>query len=263
MLFYVQMKWNYQGRLTQDQLWAMEEQEGAHGMEGLCSGMVKGLYKVVSQHRIIAIVDADSLENLDRNSMGWLPMREYLEFEQVWALRDYPGFIADVQARFPLPGANQQVPSSAVAAGEITGTVSVAETRRVAEGWFGNLAAGNFDDALKLVDQDVIWENISPVPGVSDLAPWLGSYRGLPAVLDSFKVWAAHSRMLSMNLQELMVDGENAMGIVHEHAQCLANQNEYDLYVATQLKVRDGKIKKWKVYWDPSPLIHAYRNLQH
>jgi muconolactone D-isomerase len=101
MLFYVQMKWNYQGRISQDQLWDMEAIEGEHAMLGLNSGVVKALYKVVSQHRVIAIVDVDSLENLDRNSMGWLPMREYLEFEEVWALRDYAGFIEDVKAKFP------------------------------------------------------------------------------------------------------------------------------------------------------------------
>jgi muconolactone delta-isomerase len=105
MLFYVQMKWNYQGRISQDQLWDMEASEGDHGLQKIDSIVVKGLYKVVSQHRVIAIVDVDSVENLDRNSMGWLPMREYLEFEAVWALRDYPGFIADVKAKFPLPGA--------------------------------------------------------------------------------------------------------------------------------------------------------------
>ena len=69
------------------------------------SGRVKALYKVVSQHRVIAIVDVDSVEDLDRNSMGWLPMREYLEFEHVWALRDYEGFIKDVQANFLKPKA--------------------------------------------------------------------------------------------------------------------------------------------------------------
>ena len=107
MLFYVQMKWNYQGRISQEELWAMEEREGAHGLAGLASGVVKSLYKVVSQHRVIAIVDVDSLDDLDRNSMGWLPMREYLEFEHVWALRDYEGFIGDVRARFPQPKAAQ------------------------------------------------------------------------------------------------------------------------------------------------------------
>jgi ketosteroid isomerase-like protein/muconolactone delta-isomerase len=250
MLFYVQMKWNYQGRLTQDELWKLEAAEGEHGLQGIKSGLVKGLYKVVSQHRVIAIVDVDSLENLDRNSMGWLPMREYLEFEIVWALRDYAGFIEDVKAGFPFPPA----PSAAAA-------TSSDETRDVATGWFENLSKGNFEQALKLLDPDVVWENISPTPGYSDVAPWLGSYRGLEDVIKSFEVWAKYSRMLSMEIQQLLVEGEDAVGIVHEHAQCLANGNEYDLHVATNLKIFRGKIVRWKVYWDPSPLIRAYKNL--
>jgi muconolactone D-isomerase len=250
MLFYVQMKWNYQGRLNQEELWTLEQLEGEHGKAGIHSHVVVGLYKVVSQHRVIAIVDVDSLENLDRNSMGWLPMREYLEFEQVWPLRDYPGFIEDVKARFPQP------PPPAPE------RVSESDTMRVASAWFENLGKGNFEEALKLVDKDVVWENLAPTPGVTDLAPWLGSYSGLPDVLASFDVWARHSRMLTMNLEEpLIIDGATAMAIVHEHAQCLANCNEYDLHVATQLTIRDGKIKKWKVYWDPSPLVSAYRDL--
>jgi muconolactone D-isomerase len=251
MLFYVQMKWNYQGRVSQDQLWDLELKEGEHGLEGVRSGVVKGLYKVVSQHRVIAIVDVDSLENLDRNSMGWLPMREYLEFEQVWALRDYEGFIADVKDKFPLPSPGRPTTIAAL----------TATTRQVAEAWFSNMEQGKFQDALALVDPDVVWENIPPTPGVSDLAPWLGSYRGLPAVLKSFDVWAAHSRMLTFKLQQLVVDDNEAIGIVHERAQCLANQNEYDLYVATNITIEGGKIKRWKVYWDISPLIKAYRNI--
>lgn len=253
MLFYVQMKWNYQGRISQDKLWDLESVEGQHGIEGLRSGVVKALYKVVSQHRVIAIVDVDSLEDLDRNSMGWLPMREFLEFERVWALRDYEGFIADVNARFPLPGSTDTESRP--------GKAPSATPKQVAEAWFSNLEQGKFQEALALVHEDVIWENVPPTPGVSDLAPWLGSYRGLPAVLKSFDVWAAYSRMLSFKLLNLVVDGAQAIGIVHEHAQCLANKNEYDLYVATHLTIEAGKIKRWKVYWDVSPLIKAYRNI--
>lgn len=58
------------------------------------------------------------------------------------------------------------------------------------------------------------------------------------------------------------MEGERAVGIVHEHARCLANGNEYDLYVATCLTVRGGRIVKWQVYWDPSLLVAAYRNIQ-
>jgi len=236
------MKWNYQGRISQDELWALEEQEAIHGLEGIRSGFVQ-LYKVVSQHRIIAIVKADSLEDLDRNSMGWLPMREYLEFEEVWALRDYESFAYDVKKRFPYP------PND-----------TVLTVEEVAQNWFKFLQDGQFDDAISLLDENVSWENISPTEGISNVAPWLGSYKGVKDVLASFDVWAKHSEMLSFIPSNIVVNGDNAICVVHEHAKCLANQNEYDLYVSTHLKIQNGKIVSWKVYWDPSPLVAAYAN---
>lgn len=104
MLFYVQMKWNYQGRISQDDLWTIEAKEGDHAQsqQGQTKDPVKVvcIYKVASQHRVIAIVDVNSADDLDRNSMGVLPMKEYLEFEQVWALRDYDVFMEDVKKGF-------------------------------------------------------------------------------------------------------------------------------------------------------------------
>jgi len=99
MLFYVQMRWNFEGRLSLDELWDLETKETEHAQETIQSGMVKGLYKVAAQPRVIAIVDIESIEELDR-SVYRLPMREYLEFEVVWALRDYEGFAEDVKAHY-------------------------------------------------------------------------------------------------------------------------------------------------------------------
>nr|VFJ45853.1 MAG: Ketosteroid isomerase-related protein [Candidatus Kentron sp. FM]VFJ49126.1 MAG: Ketosteroid isomerase-related protein [Candidatus Kentron sp. FM]VFK08366.1 MAG: Ketosteroid isomerase-related protein [Candidatus Kentron sp. FM] len=249
MLFYVQMKWNYQGRLSQDELWALEEKEAEHGLEGIRSGFVQ-LFKVVSQHRIIAIVEADSLENLDRNSMGWLPMREYLEFEVVWALRDYKGFAEDVRNRFPR--LEQQPPKP---------TYSNRSTREVAEDWFESLRRKDFERAITLLDDNIIWENLPFTPGVTDVPPWLGTYNGLEEVQKSFEIMVQHTEVIAFTPYNLIVDGDQAVGMLHEHARCIANGNEYDLYVATHLKIRNGKIVNWRVYWDPSPLIVAYKNL--
>ena len=60
MLFYVQMRWNYQGRISQEEMWRLEAEETRHAQEGIDAGIVKGIYKVASQHRVIAIVDVDS-----------------------------------------------------------------------------------------------------------------------------------------------------------------------------------------------------------
>lgn len=83
----------------------------------------------------------------------------------------------------------------------------------------------------------------------------------MAAVLNSIDIWAKHARMLSFKLLRLVVDGPEAVGIVHEQAQCLANDNEYDVYVADNIRIEGGKITHYRVYWDISPLIKAFRNL--
>ena len=100
MLFYVQMRWNHEGRLTLDELWDIEAEEVKTAKQTIESGLVVGIWKVAAQKRVIAVVDVESIEELDRTALGRLPMREYLEFEEVWPLRDYMGFAEDVEARY-------------------------------------------------------------------------------------------------------------------------------------------------------------------
>jgi muconolactone D-isomerase len=108
MLFYCQMRWNHEGRISLDELLDIEEEETRHAEETLNSGFCVGLWKVAGQKRVIAIVDAESADDLDR-SVFRLPMREYLEFEVIWALRDYLSFAKDVETRYreevPVPAA--------------------------------------------------------------------------------------------------------------------------------------------------------------
>ncbi len=140
----------------------------------------------------------------------------------------------------------------------VQGTLS---PRQVAEAWFSSLEQGNLQNAQALLDENVVWENILSTPGVSDLAPWLGTYHGVPAAMKSIEVWAKHARLLSFKLLRLIVDGPEAVGIVHEHGQILANNNEYDVYVAENIRIEGGKITRYRVYWDVSPIIKALRSL--
>lgn len=55
---------------------------------------------MAAQKRVIAVIESPDAEELDRTALGKLPMREYLEFEEVWPLRDYLGFAEDVKKRY-------------------------------------------------------------------------------------------------------------------------------------------------------------------
>lgn len=99
MLFYCQMRWNHEGRISLDELWKVEEEETRHAQETIDSGFCVGIWKVAGQKRVITIVDAPSADDLDR-AVFQLPMREYLEFEVIWPLRDYLSFAKDVERRY-------------------------------------------------------------------------------------------------------------------------------------------------------------------
>jgi muconolactone delta-isomerase len=100
MLFYVQMRWNHEGRISLDELWDIEAEEAATAQATVDSGFCVGIWKVAAQKRVIAIIESPDAEELDRTALGRLPMREYLEFEVVWPLRDYLGFADDVMNHY-------------------------------------------------------------------------------------------------------------------------------------------------------------------
>jgi muconolactone D-isomerase len=92
VLFYLQMRWNIEGRATLDDVFTLQEGESSsvENLEGLVA-----MYKVAAQRRVIAIVDFPSADDLDRLFMSKLPLREYLELEAVWPLRPFEDFVAD------------------------------------------------------------------------------------------------------------------------------------------------------------------------
>lgn len=103
MVFYLQMRWNIEGRLKLDNVWDLElEESEAAGKDFKLLGM----YKVAGQRRVIAIVEIDTADDLDRVIMGRLPMREVLEFEAIWPLRSFDGFLADCRTHFGAKVAN-------------------------------------------------------------------------------------------------------------------------------------------------------------
>lgn len=97
MIFYLQMRWNIEGRLKLEDVWDLELEEAKAAGEGM---KVLGMYKVAGQRRVIAIVEIDSSEEMDRVILGRLPMREVLEFEAIWPLRTFEGFLDDCHTRF-------------------------------------------------------------------------------------------------------------------------------------------------------------------
>ena len=97
MLFYMQMRWNIENRITLDEVWDMELKEATAAQENF---KLVAMYKVAGQRRVIAIVEIDSADLLDQVILGRLPLREYLEFEAIWPLRSFASFLDDCRVHF-------------------------------------------------------------------------------------------------------------------------------------------------------------------
>jgi muconolactone D-isomerase len=107
MLIYMQMRWNIENRTTLDQVFDLELQEGPVAQANI---KIVAMYKVAGQRRVLAIVDVESAETLDRVILGKLPLREYLEFEAIWPVRTFESFLEDCKTNFGNKRENSEVP---------------------------------------------------------------------------------------------------------------------------------------------------------
>lgn len=130
-------------------------------------------------------------------------------------------------------------------------------TRETATGWFSALTSGDADRARGYLADDIEWVNYTPVPGYNDRMPWIGTYRGPAAVLDSLKVFLDMVDVGTEELVELIVEGDQAIGILYEKSVVKKTGQAFEIEFIQRLTVRDGKIVRWKSYTDPSQILRA------
>jgi hypothetical protein len=132
-------------------------------------------------------------------------------------------------------------------------------TRAVAEGWVAALIAHDLDTALSLLAPDVEFINYTPIPGYNDDMRWIGTYHGREQVLASLKVFAGQCEVHDEKLVKLVVEGNEAMAVVHEISVARATGGEFEVEFIQWLTVRDGQIVRWKSFTDPSSIVRALR----
>lgn len=130
---------------------------------------------------------------------------------------------------------------------------------KVAKTWFDSLNKGDFATAMGCLSDDIEWVNISPVEGVSDIIPWIGTARGTKEVMAAFASRDAHITLERFESTGLVVQGDEACGTIHEVSVVKSTDKRFDITFATWLKIKDGKIVRWQSFCDPSAIIAAFR----
>jgi len=86
--------------LSLDELWDLWEKEADAAAGAKEAGLLVSVYKVVGQRRVVAIMNAESHDQLDQIIMAGLPMSDYLVIKEITPIRDYADFTADLKRRW-------------------------------------------------------------------------------------------------------------------------------------------------------------------
>jgi ketosteroid isomerase-like protein len=130
-------------------------------------------------------------------------------------------------------------------------------TREVAQQWFDALTSGNGEAAMACLADDIEWINYRIAPGLNDIMPWIGTYRGKDKVAETFQIFLGLVEVKVEELVKMVVDGEEAAGVIHEISLVKETGREFEIEFIQWLTIRNGKIVRWKSYTDPSPIIEA------
>jgi ketosteroid isomerase-like protein len=150
------------------------------------------------------------------------------------------------------------VPAPAPAPAPVSASTTE-QTRAVAQRWFTALTTGDIKTAIATLSPDIEWINYTVIPGYNDDMAWIGTYRGVEAVVKTFEVFGSVVQVLKEELTSLVVDGDQAAGVIYELSKVKKTGVDFEIEFIQWLTVRDDKIIRWKSYTDPSSIIRAIR----
>ena len=132
-------------------------------------------------------------------------------------------------------------------------------TEEVVHRWYDALDKGDVEAALNCFTDDVDWDNISATPGISDVIPWLGRFRGREGARHAFNLRAPVVDVLSFKTTTLLIVGDEAFAMVHEISRCKATGKTFEIDIAQYMKAVDGRIAVWKSVCDTAPIVASFR----
>jgi ketosteroid isomerase-like protein len=134
-------------------------------------------------------------------------------------------------------------------------------TEAVVRRWYDALDRGDIKTALDCLAEDVDWDNVSAVPGVSSVLPWLGRFKGRDGAARAFALREPVVEVLEFKLRSLLIKGDRAVGLVYDRSRCKATGQIFEVEIAQLMQCRDGRIAVWKSICDTAPMVAAFRGL--
>jgi ankyrin repeat protein/ketosteroid isomerase-like protein len=135
--------------------------------------------------------------------------------------------------------------------------MSTEQTRQVVEKYFSSLENGDLESALALLSPDIEFD--LPLDDHNRVIPYLGVHRGIDEVKNAFAVRAETTEVLDYAMRGLRADGDTAFATIYTRAAHTRTRQEFEILDSHEMVVDDeGRIVRWKVYFDPNGEIAAF-----
>ncbi len=99
MLYFISVKIDPK-EMSLEELWNIWEKETFATLQAKESGGIKAVYKVAGQRRVLAFLNIETHDELDKMLMVGMPLSKYLEIEEITPVRHYENFAHDIKNRW-------------------------------------------------------------------------------------------------------------------------------------------------------------------
>jgi ketosteroid isomerase-like protein len=135
--------------------------------------------------------------------------------------------------------------------------MSTEATAQAVKNWYDNFAKWNFDAVINGLAEDVEWD--APANEHNKILPFVGKRIGRAQVAEALQKRGATCTVEALEIRDLVCQDDRAFVVVYTRGTCRATGKVFEIEDAHRIVVRaDGKIAKWKAYWDSILVAAAF-----
>jgi uncharacterized protein len=114
---------------------------------------------------------------------------------------------------------------------------------------------GDIHAVLAIMDEEVHWTT----PGLRNLIPFAGQFKGRAAVMKCFEAIEANEIELAFEPREFVAEGDSVVVFVHYWGHARATGRTYEGEGVHFYQLRNGKVVSFREFFDSTLMASAYR----
>ncbi|QMS86173.1 ankyrin repeat domain-containing protein (plasmid) [Nostoc edaphicum CCNP1411] len=132
------------------------------------------------------------------------------------------------------------------------------KTSQIVKQWYNSVGNGDMEAVINGLSERIEFE--LPQDEYNKIIPYLGKKLGREQVAEAFKIRAETTKVKDYELRDFVVQGNKACVVVYTNAIHQSSEKGFEIEDLHHLTLdEDGKIAKWKVYFDPNAEVAAFR----